>query len=68
VDIGQVFQDVSIVHGGMTIGDFDVAPAFKRRKHHEEIGGPIALVLVITTGRTARFHRDRQARFGEQLL
>ena len=29
---------------------------------------PIALVLVIATGRTSRFHRDRQARFGEQLL
>src|SRR5260370_15095850 len=47
----------------MTIGDFDVAPAFERRKHHEEIGGAIALILVITTDRTSRFHRDPQARF-----
>jgi hypothetical protein len=23
----------------MAIGDFDMAPAFERRKHHEEIGG-----------------------------
>ena len=50
VDVGQVFQDVSVVHGGMAIGDFDVAPAFERRKHHEEVGGAVALVLVIATG------------------
>ena len=29
MDIGQVFQDMSVVHGGMAIGDFDVAPAKK---------------------------------------
>src|SRR5713226_609944 len=38
-----------------------------RCKHHEEVGGAVALVLVIATGRTSRLHRDRQARFGEQL-
>ena len=59
---------MSVVHGGMAIGDFDVAPAFERREHHEEVGSAVALVLVIATGRTSRFHRDRQARFREQLL
>ena len=68
VDIGQVFQDVSVIHGGMAIRDFDVAPAFERSKHHEEIGGAVALVLVIETGRASRFHRDRHARFGNELL
>src|ERR1035441_6897899 len=34
VAIGQFFQDVSVVHGGMAIGDLDVAPAFERCKHH----------------------------------
>src|SRR6516164_10897843 len=33
----------------MAICDLDVAPAFERSKHHEEIGGAIALVLVIET-------------------
>ena len=28
VDVGQVFQDVSVVHSGMAIGDLDMAPAF----------------------------------------
>ena len=66
--IGQVFQDVSVVHGGVAIRDFDMAPAFERRKHHEEVGGAVALVLVIATGRAPRFHRDRHARLGEELL
>src|SRR5438046_1149851 len=68
VDIGQVFQDMSIIHGGMAIRNFDMAPAFERSKHHEEVGGAVTLVLVIETGRASRFHRDRHARFGNELL
>src|SRR5215218_5394652 len=52
----------------MAICDLDVAPAFERSKHHEEIGGAIALVLIIETGRASRFHRDRHAGFGNELL
>ena len=48
-------EDVSIVHGGMAIGDFVVAPGFERSKHHEEIGGAVALVLVITRAGRPRF-------------
>ena len=68
VEIGQIFQDVSVVHGGMAIGDFDMTPAFERCKHHEEVGGAGALVLVIATGRAPRFHRDRHARLREESL
>ena len=68
VDIGQVFQDVSIIDRGVAIGHLDVTPAFERREQHEEVGGPVALVFVVATGRTARFHRDRQARLGGELL
>ena len=68
VDIGQIFQDVSVFHGGVAIRDFDTAPAFERCKHHEEVGGAVALVFVIATGRAPRFHRDRHARLGEELL
>src|SRR5260370_68234 len=59
---------MSIIHGGVAIRDFDMAPAFERSKHHEEVGGAVALVLVIATGRASRFHRDRQARLCEELL
>ena len=65
VDIDQFLQDVSVIHRGVAIGDLDVAPAFERGKHHEQVGGPIALVLVVETSRTPRLHRDRQARFGK---
>jgi hypothetical protein len=59
VDIAQIFQDVSIIHCGVVIRDFDMVPTFERSKHHEEVGGPVAPVLVIETGRASRFHRDR---------
>src|SRR6201981_1478775 len=52
----------------MAICDLDVAPAFERSKQHEEIGGAIALVLVIETGRASRFHRGRHASFAHGLL
>src|SRR6185295_13035851 len=52
----------------MAICDLDVAPTYERSKHHEEIGRAIALVLIIETGRASRFHRDRHARFGNELL
>ena len=68
VDIGQLFQDVSIIYSGVAIRDFDMAPAFERSKHHEEVGGPVALVFVVETTRAPRFHRDRHACFGNQLL
>jgi hypothetical protein len=31
VRIGKVFEDVSIIHGGVAIRDLDVAPAFEWR-------------------------------------
>ena len=68
VRIGQLFQDMSIIHGGVAVGDLDVTPAFERCEHHEEVGGTVALVLVVATGRAARFHRDRHARLGDELL
>src|ERR1035441_2143918 len=34
----------------------------------KQVGGPVALVLVIETGRAARFHRDRHTRLGKELL
>ena len=32
VDVGQVFQDASVIHGGVAICDLHVAPAFERSK------------------------------------
>ena len=68
VDVGEVFQDVCIIHGGMAIGDLDTAPALERGKQHEQVGGAVALVLIVEAGHPARFHRDRHARFGKELF
>src|SRR5262249_27579903 len=45
-----------------------MAPTLERGEHHEEVGGAVTFVLVIKTGRASRFHRDRHACFGNQLL
>jgi len=69
VAIGQVFQDVSVVTAVVWRSvTLTRRLAFERRKHHEEVGGSVSLVLVIATGRTSRFHRDRHARLREELL
>src|SRR5215467_5959729 len=68
VDVGQVFQDASVIHGGMAICDLDVAPAFERSKHHEEIGGAIALLLITETRVPISMKAGRPARFGNELL
>src|SRR5262245_53108937 len=52
----------------MAICDLDVTAAFERRKHHGEIGGVIALILLIATGRASFFPRVRQRRFATELL
>jgi len=66
--IGQILQDVRIVDGGVAVGHLDVAPAFERREPHEQVGGAVALVLIIDTGRPPRLHWDRHARFADELL
>src|ERR1700730_12665094 len=34
----------------MAIGDLDVEPAFEQCKHHEDVGGAVALVLAVSVG------------------
>jgi len=58
----------SAVDRAVAVGDFDVAPAFERGKHHEQVGSAVALVLVVMARRVARLHRHRHARFGNELL
>src|SRR5437016_9605004 len=52
----------------MAIGYLDAPPALEWREHHEQIGRPVAPVFVIMPGGLSGFRRDRQARFGNELL
>ena len=51
VGSAKSFKDVSIVYGSVAVCHLDVAPAFERREQHEQVGGAVALVLVIDAGR-----------------
>jgi hypothetical protein len=45
--IRQVFEESVIIHRRVTIRDLDVPLAFERCEQHADIGGSVALVLVI---------------------
>ena len=68
VDVGQVFQNVGVIDSGAAVGDLDVAPAFERRKHHEQVGHAVSRVFVIDAARKPWLHRHRRVRFGDELL
>ena len=68
MDIGQVFQDVSIIDGGVAVRDFAVYRTFERCEQHEEIGHAVAVVLIVMSGRASRLQRYRHTRFGKELL
>jgi len=53
---------------GAAIGDLDVAPAFERGEHHEQIGRAVAFILVIAALRLSWLHRDRNPCVGKQLF
>src|SRR5687768_13942229 len=68
VPIDQVAHLVGEVVLGALVGDVDVAPGPERLGDQEEVGGPVALVLVVDPLRLARLHRQRDAGLGDQLL
>src|SRR6516164_10096608 len=68
MDFGQILEDVSVVDGGVAVRHLDVAPAFERGEQHEQVGGAVALVLVIDPGSASWLHRDRDACLSDQLL
>ena len=62
------FKNLRVFDGGMAVRHLDVAPAFERREQHEQLGGAVALVFVIVPQRPPRFHRNRCAGLGNDLL
>ena len=68
MDVRQVFEDFGVINGGAAVCDLNVPKALQRREQHEQIGGTVSPVLVIGPLRASRFHRERRAGFGNQLL
>src|ERR1017187_4468932 len=66
--VGQFLQDLRIIHGSVTIGGFEMPPAFQWREHHEQIGCAITLVLVIVSRGSSWLRRYRHTGFGDELL
>ncbi len=68
VNVAEIAQDLRIVDGCAPVGDLDMAPAFERRKQHEEIGRAIAPVFVVVAPRLSRPHGLAPACLGDELL
>ena len=66
--VRQSLERVSVINSSAAIGDFDVAPAFERSKHHEQIGRAVSLILVIAALRLSRLYRDWRPGVGKQLF
>ena len=66
--VRQVFEDLRIIDGGMAICHLDMAPAFQRREHHEQVGRAVALVLIIITFGVPWLGWDRHPRLSDELL
>ncbi len=56
------------IDAGLTLRHLDLTPAFHRREDHEQVGGAIALILVVKACGPPRLRRDRPARLGDELL
>ena len=66
--VRQIFENLRIIDGGVAICHFDMAPAFERREHHEQIRRPIAFVLVIMAFGVPWLGRDWHPRLSDELL
>ena len=66
--VGQILERVGVIDGGVAVGDLDVAPAFQRREHHEQIGDAVAFVFVIVTRLASGRGGNGRARLDDHLL
>ena len=66
--VRQVFENLSIIDGGVAICLLDMAPAFQRREHHEQVGCPVAFVLIIIAFGVPWLCWDRHTRLRDKLL
>src|SRR5215218_1670729 len=68
VQINQLLYAVCPVDLGPPLGDADVTPASQRLANDEEVGRPVALVLVVVTGGVPRAEGEWLPHLSHQLL
>lgn len=61
--IHQRFEQVSLINPCPLLSDFDMAPTRNGFTQHEQIGGAIALILIINPLRLPRLSWDGNPRF-----
>ena len=66
--VGQLLKEPCVIQRGMAVCDLDMPPAFQGSEQHEQIGGAVALILIIMPCGPSRLRRDRQACLGDQLF
>ena len=68
IPVRPIPKDRRVIGGGMPIGHLDVPPTLQRSEQHEDIGGAVALILVIDACWSAALHRHCHTGFPDQLL
>src|SRR3954451_2965409 len=63
VRIGQSLEYLRVIHSSTAAGDLDVSPSLQWREQHEQIGGAVALILVVVASGLSRVGRGRGVRF-----
>ena len=63
--VRQVLENLRTIDGGVAICHLDMAPPFQRREHHEQIGCPIAFVLIIIAFGVPWLGWDRHTRLSD---
>src|SRR6202046_4063044 len=68
VSVRQILEDLRVIERGMTVGHLDMPPALQWSEQHEQIGGAVALILVVVARGLAWLCRDWDTRFLDELL
>jgi hypothetical protein len=68
VSVGQRLEDLCVIERGVAVGHLDMPPSLQWSEQHEQIGGTIALILVVVAGWLAWLCRDWDTRFLDELL
>src|SRR6476620_12386616 len=68
VSVGQRLEDLRVIERGVAVGHRNMAPSLQWGEQHEQVGGAIALILVVVARWPSRLCRDWDAGFLDELL